>query len=103
MLINGSEYPDPILGDGRKVGAATITTQALTGKIRTYVRTYNDTYTLTFDKLTTAKYLSLLQMLDSIITISGIINGTFLCLTNPVEGKEGKHYWSLTLTLRKQE
>lgn len=102
MKINDIDFPDPVLGEGRKLGAATVTTQALDGTLRTYVRTFGETHTLTFDRLTMDKYVTLLNLLDSTITITGIINGTFICLTNPVEGTEGRYFWSLTITLRKQ-
>lgn len=102
MRINDIEFPDPVLGEGRKLGAATVTTQTLDGTLRTYVRTFGETHTITFDRLTAEKYVTLLGMLDSTITISGLLNGTFICLTNPVEGTEGRNFWSLTLTLRKQ-
>jgi len=101
MIINYVTFPDPVLGDGRKLGAATAQTTSITNVVRTYIRRFGETYTLSFDRLTTEQLSTLLDMMNADMIISGLINGTFYSLAQPVEVTEGKYWCSITLTLRK--
>lgn len=106
MKINGTDYGGVALGNSIKTGHATITKTAFSGKIRTYIKSNGQTVTVKLDRLIVPLMDALLAIVTADLTVTegssiGVPDGTYVCMNNPLQFKEGRHFYETTLQLRK--